>query len=376
MSMQHSPNGSIRRLAPILLSLVLIGCSSAPATIAPTSTPRPAATPLAPTLPAPTEVHIEWPTNGWPTSTPEEQGIDGTKLAQLLDKIKEEHLNLNSLLIIRHGYLVSENYFGDYQADTRHELYSVTKSFVGTLIGIALDQGKIQGVDQHVVDFFPGRTFANLDARKQSMTLEDLLTMQSGLDWQEGDPTYIAIYRSPDWAQYVLDEPMAEAPGSVFNYCSGCSHVLSVILQQATGQDTRAYADHYLFQPLGISHVVWDVDSTAIAIGGWGLQITPRDMAKLGYLYLHDGLWDGRQIVSAQWVKNATRTHVATGSTLDYGYQWWIAPSAYAALGRYGQMIYVVPESDLIVVMTAELANHDPEFQLIQQYILPAVKGQ
>jgi CubicO group peptidase (beta-lactamase class C family) len=208
------------------------------------------------------------------------------------------------------------------------------------------------------------------------MTLDDLLTMRSGLDWQEGDPAIRAMYMSSDWVKVVLDEPMITAPGSKFNYCSGCSHVLSAVLQQATNMNPRDFADQYLFKPLGITNVNWDTDADGTPIGGWGLQLTPRDMAKLGYLYLHRGQWEGQQIVSAEWVKDATRTHTETDGNLGYGYQWWTYPSleAYTALGRGGQTIFVVPRLDLIVVTTAELDNHDPIFQLIEQYIVPAVR--
>jgi CubicO group peptidase (beta-lactamase class C family) len=247
---------------------------------------------------------------------------------------------------------------------------------VSTLIGIAIDQGDINGVDQRVVDFFPGRTFAYLEAQKQAMTLDDLLTMRSGLDWQEGDTAYNALYLSRDWVQFVLDEPMAQAPGSAFNYCSGCSHVLSAIIQQSTGQNPRDFAEQTLFEPLGITNVNWDTDASGIPIGGWGLQLTPREMAKLGYLFLHGGQWDGQQIVSAGWVKNATAQHTAATGGLGYGYQWWTVPSlrAYTALGLFGQTILVIPEDDLVIVTTAQVANHDMIFRLIEQYILPAVQ--
>jgi CubicO group peptidase (beta-lactamase class C family) len=174
----------------------------------------------------------------------------------------------------------------------------------------------------------------------------------------------------------MLDKPMAAAPGTQFNYCSGCSHLLSAIVQETTEMSPRDFADQYLFKPLGISNVKWDTDAAGTPIGGWGLWLTPRDMAKLGYLYLRHGEWNGQQIVSAQWVENATRTHTATDSDLGYGYQWWTYPSlaAFAALGRDGQTIFVVPDLDLIIVTTAEIDNHDPIFQLIQQYILPAVQ--
>jgi CubicO group peptidase (beta-lactamase class C family) len=349
-----------------LLSSILAGCASSPTPAAPTQLP----------VLAPAAVDY-WPTAGWRTSTPAEQGMDAQKLADMLDKIQQDQLNLDSLLVIRNGYLVLEKYFGSFQQDTRHELYSCTKSFISTLVGIALDQGLIAGTEQPILGFFPGKAFANPDPQKETMTLEDLLTMRSGLDWEEGDPTYRAMYVSQDWVKYVLDEPMAQPPGTQFLYCSGCTHVLSAIVQKATGMNTLDFAKRNLFEPLGITNLRWDTDSTGIPIGGWGLQITPRDMAKLGYLYLYGGEWDGQQIVSTAWVENATTRHTATDGTMGYGYQWWIYPSleGYTALGRYGQTIFVIPWADLVIVTTApNLDNHDKIFQLIDDYIVPAVQ--
>ncbi len=371
-----------------LLAVLLAGCSSPPTTAVappvPTSTadarisyPGAPSTgrSAAPSTPI-AEVSAYFPANGWRTSSPEDQGTDSQTLAQMLTAIEQQQLNLHSLLIIRNGYLVSENYFGSYQPDTRHELYSCTKSFIATLIGIALDKGYLTGRDQRIVDFFPERAFAHLDQQKVAMTLDDLLTMRSGLDWKEGDAAIRAMYLSPDWVNAVLDEPMIAAAGSRFNYCSGCSHVLSAILQQAANMNPRDFADQHLFKPLGITNVNWDTAADGTPIGGWGLQLTPRDMAKLGYLYLHQGQWEGQQIVSAEWVKDATRTHTETDADLGYGYQWWTYPSlvAYTALGRGGQTIFVIPKLDLIIVTTAGLDNNDPIYQLIEQYIMPAVR--
>ena len=302
--------------------------------------------------------------------------MEAGKLAEMLDAIQEQHLNLHSLLVIRNGYLVSETYFGSHQQDTRHETYSVTKSFVATLIGMAIDKGYIDGVEHRIVDFFPERTLANLDEQKEAMTLNDVLTMRSGLDWQEGEAAYGAMYRSPDWVQFMLDKPMVWPPGSQFNYCSGCSHLLSAILQQTTGMNTRDFAEEYLFEPMGVSNAVWDTDGAGIPIGGWGLQMTPREMAKLGHLYLHHGEWEGQQIVSASWVEEATKEHTQAEDEWGYGYQWWTYPplGAYAAWGLYGQTIFVIPESDLVVVTTAEMDNDDEITELVEKYIVPAVR--
>jgi CubicO group peptidase (beta-lactamase class C family) len=368
-----------------LFALLLAGCSNSPVTVTapplPTLIPSPEApstdSSATPHAPAPAAAaRADWPTDQWSTSSPEAQGMDSEKLAEMLQAIEERGLDLHSLLIIRNGYLISENYFGPYDANTRHQLYSVTKSFVATLIGIALDKGYLKGTDQRIVDFFPERSFDHLDQQKAAMTLDDTLTMRTGLAWQEGDPAYGDLYVSPDWVKYMLDAPMVAPPGSQFNYCSGCSHLLSAIVQQTTDMNPRDFAEQVLFEPLGITNVNWDTNREGTPIGGWGLQLTPRDMAKLGYLYLRRGEWDGEQIVSAEWVDKATRMHTATDGELGYGYQWWTFPDfkAYAALGLDGQTVLVIPDLDLIVVTTAQTNGHDEVFQLVRQYILPAAQ--
>jgi CubicO group peptidase (beta-lactamase class C family) len=350
-----------------LLGLLVAGCAQERPTAAPSSSPYPQSA-----------GESYWPTTGWRTSPPEAQGIDPHKLVQLLQAVRQEALNLHSLLIIRNGYIVSETYFQPYTAETEHEVYSVTKSVVATLVGIAIDKRAIAGVDQPVAGFFRDYTFQHPDAGKDAMTLEDLLTMRSGLDWQEQDVTFRHMYHSRDWVRFVLDLPMREQPGQQFRYCSGCSHLLSAIIQQRTGINTRDFAQQSLFEPLGIERVTWEQDRQGMPIGGWGLQLTPREMAKLGYLYLHKGMWDGQRIVSAEWVKAAVERHTATDSKLGlgYGYQWWTYPTmgAYAALGRDGQTIFVVPDLQLIIVTTAQVNGHEAIFKLIEQYILPAVQ--
>ncbi len=318
----------------------------------------------------------DWAPQEWKTSTPQAQSIDPAGLAKALQDVKAQSLKLDSLLVIRHGYIVSETYYPPNNQNTRHELYSVTKSFTSTLIGIAVDRGYIDSVQHPVLDYFPGLATDSLDGAKNTMTLEHLLTMSSGLDWQEGDPTYQAMAMSSNWTAYVLNIPMRGLPGSQFNYCSGCSHVLSAVLQKTAGAKNPAFANQVLFAPLGITNYRWDTDNTGVPIGGWGLQMTPRDMAKLGRLFLHQGNWAGRQVVSQGWVRTATQSHIKADDTLNYGYQWWINPAlgTYSARGRYGQTIYVDPAKALIVVVTAHEENDQPIYKMIEQDILPAVK--
>jgi CubicO group peptidase (beta-lactamase class C family) len=368
-------------LIGLLLSL-LCGCAAQP--------PQPAVSQVTPpTLPTASgtfPVVDYWPTQAWRSAAPEAQGMDPQLLEQARQAATQPDLaSLQSLLIIRHGYIVSETYYQGQTAATRHELYSVTKSFTGTLVGIAANQGWLD-IHQPVLATFPERQFDAVDARKQSMTVENLLTMTAGLDWVESDSSYTQLYRSSDWVRYMLNLPVAADPGSVFLYNSGASHVLSAVVNAAVRPhdlDTFTFAKQVLFTPLGIDPQ-WDRDSQSIPIGGWGLQLTPRDMAKLGFLYLHAGIWDGKQLVPAAWVKTATQKHAPTlPGDLGYGYQWWVYPlkgdyaryPAYAALGRFGQTIFVVPDLDLIIVTTAaQLNNHDAIFKLIDTYIVPAVR--
>jgi CubicO group peptidase (beta-lactamase class C family) len=313
-----------------------------------------------------------WPTKTWRTSSPEEQGMDAQLLADMLEKVQKESIDLHSLLIVRHGVIVSETYFGGYDQNTRHPVWSCTKSVMSTLIGMAIDRGLIQGIDQKVLELFPGETFANMDAAKEAMTLDNVLTMTTGLSWTE--KAIDEMYGEPDWAKYVLDLPLIRPPGETFNYCSGCSHVLSVIFERRVGMNAEVFAKENVFTPLGIKNYTWESNREGSSIGGWGLEMTPRDMAKLGYLHLHNGVWADQQIVPQEWVKNATQKRVSVSDGVGYGYQWWVYPTAYAALGKNGQTIYILPDLDLIVVTTAYLPNHDQIFQLINQYIVPAIK--
>ncbi len=328
--------------------------------------------------PTPTpDIHSDyWPTDDWQTSPPEDQQMDSQLLTEMLDVVQEQHINLHSLLVIRHGYIVSETYFLNHPADEQHALFSVTKSFVSTLVGIAIDQGYIDTLDHPVFDFFPDKTFENIDERKKAMTLRDLMTMQTGLAWEES--LLFTMERSADWVAFVLNLPMTAQPGTQFNYCTGCSHVVSAIIQKATNMSTREFAEKTLFQPLGITNIHWRLDPEKIPVGGTDLQMSARDMAKLGYLFLHNGQWDGQKIVSPEWVQAATIRQVKTDSDLNYGLMWWDYPrlKAYTALGYNGQIVFVIPDLDLIVVTTAATVNHDHDdiFALIENDVVPAVR--
>jgi CubicO group peptidase (beta-lactamase class C family) len=329
-----------------------------------TAASEPAAT--APALPP------HWPTEGWRTSTPEEQGMDSELLAEAIDFLLQQ--NIHSLLIIRNGYIVADATFYPFTPGTKHDVASVTKSWTATLVGIAIHQGYIASVQQPVLDFFPQRTVANLDASKEAMTVEDLLTMRTGLECiaSPTEATQIEMMASPDWVQFTLDLPMSAAPGTRWVYCSPGTHLLQAIIQQATGMSTLDFAQEHLFNPLGISDVVWPTDPQGIIRGYGDIRLAPRDMAKLGYLYLNEGLWEGQQLLPASWVEAATSApEGAQPEGVEYGYLWWLSPDFYSAQGRGGQWIIVSPDQNMIVVLT----NGRTVSKLLSSYIFPAAKS-
>jgi len=323
-----------------------------------------------------------WPTEGWRTSTPEEQGMDSAVLADMLEAIQEGGYGIEGVTVIRHGYIVADVTVHPFKPGAKHIVYSCTKSVVSALIGIAIDKGYIEGVDQPVLSFFPERIAANLDPDKEAMTLEHVLTMSTGLECRD---SYLYRWRgldqmeeSEDWVQFMLDLPMAEEPGTRFEYCNGASFLLSAIVQQTTGMNALAFGREHFFGPLGITDVDWSSNPQGITIGWSRLHMTPHDMAKIGYLYLHGGQWDGEQVVSAGWVKASTRKHISATLQDGYGYQWWIADGGvYMALGYAGQYIVVVPNKDMVVVFVSDLSESDfylPQ-RLLDDFIIPAAKS-
>lgn len=307
-----------------------------------------------------------WPTEGWRTSTPEEQGFNSAKLAEGLQDLQEGNVGINSLLIIRNGYVLLDAYFDPYDGSFPHKLASVTKSVTTTLIGIAIDQGKLR-LDAPMVSFFPDRTIANLDDRKKSITVRHLAEMMNGMEsgCLAGDePTLDAMRSTPDWVQAALDRKMVQNPGTSFCYDSPGMHLLSAILQKTTGMTELEFARQNLFEPLGIQEVFWEADPQGYTHGWGDLYLKPPDAAKLGYLWLNHGRWEDKQIVSASWLADMVKVHSNAGGD-DYGYGIWIAqdkaPSDnYFAVGRGGQYIRVYPSFKAIIVVTAQgLGDYD-----------------
>jgi CubicO group peptidase (beta-lactamase class C family) len=325
-----------------------------------------------------------WPTDGWREAAPEERGIDRAALNEADRLAASELPDLSALLVVRGGDLVFERYYGGQEADEPVNTRSVTKSVMSALVGIALGEGLLEGLDQTLGELIPDRLPADADPRTADITVEQLLTMTAGWEWDIGSD-YQRLIGSDDWVGLTLGLPVVHAPGEVYAYNSGGSHLLSVILEEVTGRATADYAAERLFGPLGIQPGDWEESPQGEASGGFGLELTPRDMAKFGFLYLNGGEWDGEQLVPADYVQASTSYQSAGDATggAAYGYQWWLTDAsgygASFALGYGGQYIYVVPDLDLVVV--AAVARRVPGDELrsprplIEGVIIPAAVG-
>ena len=300
--------------------------------------------------------------DGLVTSRPEEEGFDAARLAELERRIDDEMPDLVSLLIARNGSLVFEYYRLPHQRTQAYSIQSATKSFTGALVGIALRQGYLDSLDHRVIDFFP-ECCAPEEASSQleSLTIRHLLTMTAGF----ANP--VAAGPSPP-VEEKLHEGFASDPGTTFAYDNGVALLLSAIITRATGRSTLEFAQENLFGPLGYDNVWWAESRDGYIQGDAGLMMTSREMMKFGLLYLDNGVWNGRQLVPAEWVWESTRAHSPGGFPEEraYGYQWWIDTDseygAYFAAGFGGQYIYVVPE-----------LHHVEHRALITGSVIPAI---
>ncbi|MBN2442754.1 MAG: serine hydrolase, partial [Spirochaetales bacterium] len=307
-----------------------------------------------------------YPTNAWKYSTPEAQGMDSGILADSFTFMIKEKTAINSMIVVKNGYIVAEAYRYPYTEASHNHFFSCTKSVTSALVGIAMKDGYIRDEEVKVKDIFAGRNILNMDKRKESMTLKDLLTMSSGLEWKEWYDNSAAssmtqINQNDDWIQYVLNCVMDVQPGTKFHYNSGVSHLLSGIIRETTGIKTGDYARERLFNVLGITDYFWQTDPQGNVVGGWGLWMKCRDMAKFGLLYLNKGKWEGKQIIPAGWVATSTKKQMEDRSSFyqpyDYGYQWWVDKKGkfYTAWGYGGQIVTVIPDKNLVIVTASML---------------------
>jgi len=309
--------------------------------------------------------------NDWKTSTPEEQGLDPMLVAELYLNAAELE-TLYSLLVIKNGYLVSEDYFNDGSVDQKDRLQSVTKSFTSVLVGIALEQGCLSSVDQKMLDFFPEVDDKITDPRKDNIKVRNLLEMRAGYPNEESDQALWDGLLSGHYPPLIEEFPLIVDPGTEFNYSNLSSNWLGIIVDRATGKSLKAFAEENLFSPLGVEAGEWGTDAEGHNNGCGDLNLTARDAAKFGLLYLNDGEYEGNQVVPADWVHDSLQRYSedinATGgfpanfglsiSDIGYGYQWWSAKAGGHHLdfawGHGGQFIVLLDELDMVIVVTSD----------------------
>lgn len=335
-----------------------------------------------------------WPTQDWRRADPETVGMQAEILSNLDKEIETRYRSITAFLVVRRGRLVFEKYYRGVSQDDTHLVYSVTKSFISALTGIAIDQGYIEGVHQRVLDFFPEHIPGKHEHLKRQMTVRHLLTMTVGFQWRAGLRAHELLIdrmrRSKDWVAFILDLPIQERWFGRFQYSSAASHLLSAIITRSTGMCAQDFAAEHLFAPVGIEPPAagikhthsqadvfsnteqWPKDPQGNSIGGWGLVLKPRDMARFGYLYLKGGQWDGEQVIPEKWCKESVEPH-----TPGYGYQWWLREVndvfVFSADGRGGNHIYCLPEQDLVVVVASRPGDRwRNRRRLLEEYLIPA----
>lgn len=324
-----------------------------------------------------------WPDKDWRESYPEKQGVDSQLIYNMFNEIKMNKLPVHNVLLIRNGFLITEANFGEFERDTKHPVYSGTKSFTSILVGIAIDEGYIKDVNQKVIDFFPEKKEEKKnDKYWNALTIEHLLKMSFG--HKDNSLPTMKIYNDKNFnaVDNIFNTVIENEPGKDFFYDNGSPHLLSVIVQKTTGKTLAEYAKEKLFEPLGISDFSWDSDNQGFTIGNTSLQLRPYDLAKVAYMMLNDGKWKDRQIISKAWVSSSTKNYMKPNlneaENFGYGYFWWINSfGGFSAHGFAGQFIIVEPNLNLIAVITG--AFSDPVFptnhNLIRDYIIPAVKS-
>ena len=364
---------------------------------------------------------LSWPGENWENSTPEAEGIDPAALSSIHDDITQGKYGLiDEFLVIRNGKIIADhqykqnysviaanydtsnhmynydhpNWHPYYNQTNLHSLQSVTKSITSLALGIAIDEGLIKGVDSHPMEMFNEYNVDMADARRVAMTLEDLLTMRSGIDWNEmtsyesDENSCIIMEKSDNWIQYVLSRSMRDEPGTRWDYNSGVSMLLGKLVGIGTGKRVDAWTNEKLFKPIGINTYFWKTTPDNEVDTEGGLYLSSHDLARIGYLLLRKGMWNDKQIVSEDWIKKSVTPYIADISPNDtkvdsgYGYQWWVPqtdPSIIAGRGYGGQFIMIAPKYDLVVVFNG-WNIHDSDIQLssfnaLKDRVIPAVKN-
>lgn len=310
--------------------------------------------------------------DGWTTSSPSAEGIDAQALTALYEQFHRDDASwqVRSLLVFRNGKLVAESYTKDpADATTPRAIWSCTKQVMGLLTGIALQQGVLGSVNDSIGAYLPE---AKQHPNKQAITIRNLLTMQSGIDFENDDlsgQTQALLRQLPDSSlEFILARPMTTTPGTAFRYKDGDPHLLSGVLQRATGKPTREWAHEVLFSKISTHYLAWNQYRDGVTFGAFGILTTPREMAKFGQIVLDSGRWKGTSLVSSAWIQEMTTERIANAFGSQFGYLWWLDKSRSVLFmdGHGGQYVFVVPHKKLLVVMTAEV-NTQGRHQFLRQ---------
>lgn len=314
----------------------------------------------------------------WAISAPAAEGIDLARLEAGVEAL--ENSSLFSVLVVRNDSLVFEEYFNGSARSSSNNVHSASKSVLGAALAIAVERGDIPSLDTRVSDVLP-EYFTGSESSRSAITLRDLMTMSAGLSWTE-DETEYKIESSTDWVAAVLGQRMASTPGTSFTYSTGNTHVLSAIIQRATGMGTCEFVHQYLFSPMNVTAEHWGRDPQGVSSGGYNLYLTPRELAKFGLLMLHDGTWKGQQLVPAKYIQEAQRTVFDVDATTSYGELFWVRTIAghktFFAWGWGGQFVYVIPDEDLVLVITQNTSDDHANREVdaaafIEESLLPSI---
>ena len=311
-----------------------------------------------------------------PRSVPEAEGVSSAGIITFLDSAAASRHEFHSFMFLRHGKVIAEGWWNPYKPELKHTLYSTSKCFTSTAMGFAISEKRLS-INDKVISFFPKDLPDSVSPFLANMTVKHLLTMSAG---QDPDPTSRVVSTDSNWVKGFLGRPVVNAPGTKFLYNSLASYMLSAIVQKVTVEKVIDYLTPRLFAPLDITGIDWEVDPQGINTGGWGLRVKTEDMAKLGQLYLRKGKWNGKQILPASWVEEATTFKIdqapdAPQSKKDlsdwmqgYCYQFWrCRNNAFRADGAYGQYIIVMPDKDAVIAIQAESPDMQDEINLVRK---------
>ncbi len=311
-----------------------------------------------------------------PRSLPEAQGVSSKALLDFVESADRDITSMHSFMLIRHGHVVAESWWTPYDAVTRHELYSLSKSFTSTAVGMAIAEGKLS-LDDEVAKFFPDELPASPSQQLKSMRVRDLLRMATG---HESEPKFGT---EEAWTRTFLAHRVAFKPGTHFMYNTPATYMLSAIVQKQTVMPVLEYLKPRLFEPLGIENPTWGTSPQGVSLGGYGLNVRTEDIAKFGLLYLQKGKWNGQQLISAEWVEAATSLQTSNGSNpasdwdQGYGFQFWrCRHGCYRGDGAFGQYCIVLPEQDAVVAITSGVGNMQAVLNLVWDKLLPAFHSQ